>query len=438
MNRTLIIVLITLLSQTQFGQTLIAPEVPNPQPASISNYIRIGAPSPHTIPNTTDPFERTQQRNNKVQRQNAQLMREYEEHERERRLKQLEMLEHNRPAVRYEFPSWRNEENADKFYEAFEKIDNMVEGEVPLNLKDAIFITEDAYSNGRVPRDWYNWQIEKNVSLIKDALEAEGFDLNDDMAKKMMLHRFMSDTIILHDDTGNIYQKSYPKTYDFDDIFGVENWSQMFVTKLLVSNKGQCHSMPLLYLILAEELGIEAHLAISPQHSYVMVQDNKGNWFNLELTNGRYSSDAWVTGSGYVKAESLTNGIYMRPLSKKEAIADCFADLAMSYYHKYGFDDFMLKCADKALHYDEKNVSAWMLKANYYGLLFQHVAEQKGMPPLEHLMNDPKAAKIFNKRNQIYQTIDNLGHQAMPEEVYKDWLKTLDENKSLQVKFTRT
>ncbi len=438
MNRALIILLITFHTQILFGQSPNAPELPSPQPAVFPDYSHMFEPNPSsTVPNVSDPFGFEQRQRNKVEQQNARLMQEYHEHERRRRQQQLEMLNHSRPAVRYEFPSWRSSENAEKYYAVFDQIGEMVEGEKPLNLKEAIFITEDAYNNGRIPKDWFDKHIAQGVSLIKDALRAEGYSLDDDMAKKMMLHRFMSDTIILYDKDDNICDYSLPKTYDFHDIFGAEDWTKMFVSKLLVSNTGQCHSLPLLYLILAEELGIEAHLAISPQHSYVMVQDDQKNWFNLELTNGKYSSDAWVTGSGYVKAEALANGIYMRPLSKRETIANCFNDLAGGYIHKFGFDDFMLKCADKVLQHDEKNVSAWMLKANYYTILFQYIADQKGKPPLDQLLRDPKAAEVFKKRNEVYQTIDNLGHEVMPPEVYKDWLKSLDKNKSLQVKFPR-
>ena len=79
----------------------------------------------------------------------------------------------------------------------------------------------------------------------------------------------------------------------------------MFVQKLLVTGKGQCNSLPKLYLILAEEIGAEAHLALSPNHSYIKFPDDEGNWHNIELTNNMLTTDAFILNSGYVKAEAI-------------------------------------------------------------------------------------------------------------------------------------
>ena len=48
-----------------------------------------------------------------------------------------------------------------------------------------------------------------------------------------------------------------------------------FITKLMISGIGQCYSMPLYYLILAEEMNAEACWALSPKHSFVKIKDKK-------------------------------------------------------------------------------------------------------------------------------------------------------------------
>jgi hypothetical protein len=82
---------------------------------------------------------------------------------------------------------------------------------------------------------------------------------------------------------------------------GHKDLTKTFVTKLLVQNSGQCHSMPLLYLMMAQELGTEAYLSYSPSHSYVMFKDNKSRWNNLELTNGKLITEAAILGSGFIR-----------------------------------------------------------------------------------------------------------------------------------------
>ena len=181
-----------------------------------------------------------------------------------------------------------------------------------------------------------------------------GYSMDNELAKKMLLHAFMSGSLQVRNESGKTVQNTKSKTYDFEDIYGRLDWTKMFVTKLMQTNTGQCHSMPLLYLILAEELQIEAYLAFSPEHSYIKLQDNTGSWVNLELTNGYYTTDLWLLSSGLVKSEAISSGIYMTPLSKEETIAQCLVDLAQGYIKKYGGDRFVLQCVERALEYDPK------------------------------------------------------------------------------------
>jgi len=385
---------------------------------------------------TVDPYKwlpsQTTQQSNQV------LIEKAMQHERQRAentKKWLAQMESETNGVRYEFPSFGHFNEASLYQEAYDKIEQMLMGKKPLSLKEAVYTVEHAFLGDRLPKNWFDNQVESNVNLIKAALKESGYDMNNDMAKKMMLHRFMSDTILLESCSESNY--SLPKRYDFHDIFGKKDWTQMFVTKLMATGSGQCHSLPLLYLILAEELQVEAYLAYSPEHSYIKLKDHKGHWFNLELTNGYYSTNAWIMGSGYIEAEALKNDIYMYPLSKQETIAACLVDLAKGYQRKYGFDSFTKQCVDTALEYDPNNIFALQMKSDYNTLLFEYVVKQLGFPPLAELSKDPKAYKLYQDRNQVYDFIDKVGHEPMPESVYKDWLKSLEEKKSLQAKFPR-
>ncbi len=310
----------------------------------------------------------------------------------------------------------------------------MLRDEKPLSLKQAVFLVEQAYSEERLQWEWYDKEITRSAEIIKGEMKNTGYDGNNELAKKMLLHAFMSGSIDIRDKEGKVSGRTTAKQYDFEDIYGNEDWTKMFVSKLMRTNTGQCHSLPLLYLILAEELQVEAYLAFSPEHSYVKLQDSIGNWFNLELTNGHYSSDLWLLSSGYVKSEAISSGIYMAPLSKKETIAHCLVDLAQGYIRKYGVDEFVLRCVDKALEYDPNNIFAWQLKSDYHVNLFSFVVRQLGEPPVEKLPHYPKAYQMYQHCHKLMQKINNLGYEPMPEEAYKKWLKTLEEKKHLHIK----
>ena len=206
----------------------------------------------------------------------------------------------------------------------------------------------------------------------------------------------------------------------------------MFVTKLLRDKKGQCHSLPLLYLILAEALHVKAWLAYSPEHAYIKTQDAQGTWFNFETTNGHYSTDTWLLGSAYVKAEAMKNKIYLDTLSKRETVAACLVDLAMGYKEKFGFDAFILEAVNKALEYSPRNIYALQLKADYQTYLFRYVVKQLNYPPKSELYRYPKAYELFKIAGDLHNLIDQLGYEEMPQTMYESWLQSFEREKNKQ------
>ena len=56
----------------------------------------------------------------------------------------------------------------------------------------------------------------------------------------------------------------YPLKYNLDDYDSQRDYTSHFVSSMLHSNMGQCHSMPLLYLVMAERMGAEAYLSMPP------------------------------------------------------------------------------------------------------------------------------------------------------------------------------
>ena len=403
-------------------------EMPRPpQPATLAPNVVIGFPSTNSHAN---PFA-----NPHTQQQNQMLMQEAMRNEQQKRLQQQKLLagiENDMKTIIYEFPDQSHVAGTENYRNAFAEIDQMLKGEKPLSLKRAVFLTENAFLDTRMEYDWFEMGISGDIEIIDDLLEQSGYDKEDPTAKKWAIRQVMSDTIFFKDRDGNVTYTHLPYRYDFEDPWGKEDWTKQFVMKLTSSKKGQCHSMPLLYLILAEELGVEAWLSYSPSHSYIKVEDGKGNLLNFETTNGYYTTDVWVQSSGYIKAEALRSGIYMDTMSRKEVVASTLADLAKGYAIKYGFDQFVLDCLDKALEHSPNNVHALQLRSDYLTHLFFYVLDQLGRPPVEQLPNYPKAYELFLKMHEIYGQVDATGFEQMPEEVYQKWLQSFETEKSNQ------
>lgn len=329
--------------------------------------------------------------------------------------------------IRYEFPLNDSSYGNTCYKKAYRELVAMLTNTQKPSLKKAVFLVENAYAENNLNYNQYSNQINELLTLCKNQLKLKKLSTDNTLAVNMTLHQLFSDTITTKQKTENTIH--YPFSYDFEDYMGRNDWTKMFVTKLLTSKSGQCHSLPLLYCILSDELKSDATIAYSPQHSYVKFKDDKGRWCNLELTNGKITSDAWILGSGYIKSEAVKNNIYMHPLTPQEVIASCLFDLAQGYSIKFGFDKFSLDCLNKVLEYQPNNINALMCKADYYTSLFNYVAQQQGRPTLVQLQKDPKAMQIYTKRNQLYEKLDNIGYSEMPAEAYQNWLSSVNDEK---------
>ena len=359
-------------------------------------------------------------------------MQEVEQHE-QRRLQQQQLLAEadedirrmNQP-IQYELPDQSQQEGGELFKQSFAELSNMLDGKQDLSLKWAVFLSENA-TYGQLDYDWFCYLIQKETDFVKSALAAEKLTIENKDAVKWMLYRLFADTVPV----GN--EKHIPFTYDFEDPFGKTDWTKMYVTKLLTTRKGQCHSMPLLYLILAEELGVDAYLAYSPQHSYIKVKNKKGVWYNFETTNGHYTNDSWVLSSNFIKAEAVQQGVYLDTLGRKKVVASCLNDLGQAYIHKFGsYDKFAAQCAEKTLETHPNNINAMKIKANYRTVLFDFVVWQMNYPPPATIHEYPEVYELLRLRDETYDRMDALGFEEMPEEAYNAWLKSFENEKGKQ------
>jgi hypothetical protein len=254
--------------------------------------------------------------------------------------------------------------------------------------------------------------------------------------KYAAIFTIMSDTVPVQLDTNKIVYH-LPFQYDFNDAFGDSAWSNMFVSKLLTSHKGNCHSLPMLYKILCEEMNEKCYLSLAPNHIYVKLWCEKGGWYNTELTCKAFPIDAWLMVSGYVSLQAIQNGVFMDTLSNQQTLALCMLDLAKGYDRKFNSNkpNFVLMCCDTALKYYPNFVNALLLKAETMKKQLEQIMKTQGKTNFQDVLNQPKAKQLFDKMNVLYAQVYQSGYREMPRKMYFDWLITLQTEKE---KYTNT
>ena len=321
----------------------------------------------------------------------------------------------------------QNVETQEKLFEqSYALLNSMLVDENNYSFKKAVFSVENAYLDNKLDTLFINQQLKFFNNLSKSLINERVLEYTERDKEKVnkwaSVFQIMCDTIpINHND--KLYKYS-PFGYDFKDIFGHKTQESLFVSKLLKTRKGNCHSLPYLYKILAEELGVDAHLALAPNHVYIKHKNIKEGWYNTELTSGIFPIDAWIMASGYVHIDAIRNGVYMKALNNKESIALVLIDLAQCYQEKFPNNDgtFILKRAETAIQNYPNFATALIMKAE---------TEYKKIQKIEDKQEHDLQFKALEKQ---YANIHKIGYRNMPESMYLDWLITL---KTERIKYER-
>ena len=322
------------------------------------------------------------------------------------------------------------------YEQAFQDINCMLLKTCGASFKDAVFTVENAYFSKQLDSNQFDNQITLIAEFSRQFIASQDshYDYPDrkEVVKYAALFNVITDTIRIQVDSSRILEIQ-PYTYDFNDIWGHEDWSNMFVSKLLDSKKGNCHSLPYLYKIVADEIDAKAHIALAPNHFYIKHRNKANGWYNTELTSGIFPIDAWLMASGYIHLDAIVNKLYMEALNEEQMIALCMIDLAKGYERKLGVlaqNEFVLKCCDAALKVYPHYINALLLKAETKKKMFDALMTKYNAQYPMDILNIPEAQNLFTEMTNLYSQIHEMGYRKMPEKMYLEWLTSLKEERN--------
>lgn len=301
---------------------------------------------------------------------------------------------------------------------AFQEIKQMLEGEIPMDFKRAVFLVEWAYLKGDLDYGTFSGKISKIGKDLNQFIQEKGVGQYKTSGNYALFEFFTKP---------HKMNNHKPFIYDFNDFYGRENYRNVFVSKLMETHKGQCRSMPMFYKILSEEIGAESYLALAPNHMYIKHLDEQGKWVNIELTNSNFSSDSWMISSMDISAESIRKGVYMKELSIKESVAFCLLELAFAHQNKNGFSEYGLLCSETALKYFPNCMPALMNKANTLRQFGLDYIEKNGRKESPYIVDN------YNKFKETEARIEELGFREMSPDKYEAWVKSMEEEQQKRI-----
>ncbi len=290
----------------------------------------------------------------------------------------------------------------------------MLDGKASLSIKRAVFLAEWAFLRGKQDYTAYCHEIARIADELNAFMRLNNLDKHP-IGGNMALFEFFT-----NDNPLNGY-RSY--TYDFDDYMGKDDFTKIFVTKLMQTHSGQCRSLPLFYKILANEIGSEAYIAYAPMHSFIRHRSEDGKkWINVELTNHTMPREAFIIENNGVTQRAIQTGVYMRPCNDREIVIELLVEMTYGYERLYGLDSFVQHCVKTVLQYDPNNLPAWMRKADKLycdGVTYQQELRRRGLPEDRWSLDNYAQYKTAKKK------IVDLGYVETPPEMFDAWMKDI-------------
>ena len=198
-----------------------------------------------------------------------------------------------------------------------------------------------------------------------------------------------------------------PFRYDLEnDPTGKEIPENALLPTCLDKRLGNCVSMPMLFLVLAQRMGVDASLATAPEHVFLKVRAESGTYTNHECTHdGGLKADASYVREFEITPEAVKLGTYLRPLSKKEGILVMAGVLGSHYYRKEDIAS-LHAFADLTSEVSRGSLQAIQAKTAAYGLTL-NVKFKKRYPRYEDI---PPSEREEVRR--LLRTISGLDAQA--------------------------
>ena len=227
-----------------------------------------------------------------------------------------------------------------------------------------------------------------------------------------------------------------PYSYDLHSFFGNDpNVPCFTVHWLLKTKKGNCHSMPYLYKILANEMKVEAYIALVPMHIYIRHKDEEGKWWNVELTTGSFSRTSWIIEAFNVSDEGIESGLYMKPLSDKESVVECLGDLIYWYEKRTGiyYDSLVMRACEVGLKVNPIS-KLQCSKADALKYNLDKAMRRRGLNDYRQLRHHPDFKAMYNEFDSIVLFMKKMGYSKLTKEQYAERLLFVEEEKEREKK----
>ena len=294
------------------------------------------------------------------------------------------------PAIAFQFrPSTRRQEPVDVVRSTIERADDELDYAEAKLAFDAV--VDPSIDKSAV--------LSELGRLTKEARDLAGQSRDAD-AKLKGLRR-----VIYESGSWNSFR---PFEYDQSDPLGRVMRNKL-LHNYLATRRGQCVSMPVLMLILADRLGLPMSLATAPDHVLVRYQLSDCRAVNLETTSGAHPArEIWYRKNFPITDLSLETGIYLRSLTRREAVA-VMAMIVVEHLYKAGRHEEVMAVTVILLQHHPLDVNVILTRGSAAGKLLNELRQRFPHPGLAPPEVIARLQQLMGQNIAAFATAENLG-----------------------------
>lgn len=271
-----------------------------------------------------------------------------------------------------------------------------------------------------------------NVQECLDKLEAMNAEINRMLAgRNRDIDKFLAVKLFLYEP--GIWNEQQPFAYDLDDPLGSKLENQLLST-YLATRKGNCVSMPTLFLALMERVDPDLPFrgVMAPLHLFCRLRDRQtSDVWNVETTNGANPArNQWYIERTGIKQQAIDSGIYLRDLTKQEYLAELINILTRKERTGGNYGN-ALKYAGLALKLNPRSVTALVQKGALSALLASEIREKAKHGGVSSA-DSTKFSQYASDYKKYIQMAFELGWEPESDNQREQYLKSIEQERKKQ------
>jgi regulator of sirC expression with transglutaminase-like and TPR domain len=221
-----------------------------------------------------------------------------------------------------------------------------------------------------------------------------------------------------------------PFRYDLDNPLGL-NVTDKLLSHFLATRLGNCVSMPVMFVILGQKLGLPVTLSTAPLHVFAKFKKDDGQWQNIEVTSYGTISDLHYQQQMEIPPLAMANKLYLQTLTRKQAALVIIEPL-VEFYHYTNQAERELTLTAWIVHDYPQDVAALIYRGQAYIQLYDKRYKQYGRPRNIPPTMRADAEEIGSSINETFARVEALGWVDETPEHKAAYLKSIQQTKARQ------